>query len=121
MHVTSSILAAGLAAFAMAAPGARPLHRRVSCSGAGAAVATNGSSAAPGAAATGAGAASSGSNSSAAGGGLKFLGTSESGAEFGEKNWPGVYGKDYIFPDTSTIQTLIDMGMNMFRIPFLAG
>lgn len=103
MRVTSSILAAGFAASAMAAPGARlPHHRRAPCPEAEPATA----------------AASSSSNSSS--GGLKFLGTSESGAEFGEKNWPGAYGTDYIFPDTSAIQTLIDMGMNMFRIPFLA-
>lgn len=28
-------------------------------------------------------------------------------------------GTDYIFPDTSTIQTLIDDGMNIFRVTFL--
>lgn len=50
--------------------------------------------------------------------GLQFLGASESGAEFGTAI-PGAYGTDFIFPDTTAIQTLIDMGMNMFRIPFL--
>lgn len=58
---------------------------------------------------------SSSTNSS----GLRFLGASESGAEFGTGSVPGVYGTDYIFPDTSAIQTLMDAGMNMFRIPFL--
>lgn len=28
-------------------------------------------------------------------------------------------GTDYIFPDTSTIQTLIGDGMNIFRVQFL--
>lgn len=115
MRVTSSILAAGFAASALAAPGARH-HRRAPCPDA-AEPATNAVSSTPAAASsTPTGSASSGSSS----GGLKFLGTSESGAEFGEKNWPGAYGTDYIFPDTSAIQTLIDLGMNMFRIPFLA-
>lgn len=120
MRVTSSILAAGFAASALAAPGARH-HRRAPCPDAEPAANTVSSTAAA-ASSTPTGSSSSGSNSSSgsSSGGLKFLGTSESGAEFGEKNWPGVYGTDYIFPDTSAIQTLIDMGMNMFRIPFLA-
>lgn len=50
---------------------------------------------------------------------FKFFGASESGAEFGQSNVPGVWGTDYIFPDTAAIQTLMDMGMNSFRIPFL--
>lgn len=53
--------------------------------------------------------------SSSASGGLKFLGASESGAEFGEGNIPGEYNTDFVFPDTSAIQTLMDNGMNMFR------
>ncbi|KAJ5711457.1 hypothetical protein N7488_005613 [Penicillium malachiteum] len=48
-----------------------------------------------------------------------WFGTSESGAEFGSEDIPGVLGTDYIWPDTTTIQTLIDAGMNIFRIPFL--
>ncbi|KIA75750.1 endo-beta-1,4-glucanase B [Aspergillus ustus] len=49
---------------------------------------------------------------------LQFFGVNESGAEFGEANIPGVYGTDYIFPDTSTISTLISDGFNIFRISF---
>ncbi|KAJ6137921.1 hypothetical protein N7471_004407 [Penicillium samsonianum] len=49
---------------------------------------------------------------------FKWFGTSESGAEFGENNLPGVWGTDYIFPDASTIQTLIGKGMNIFRVDF---
>lgn len=44
---------------------------------------------------------------------------SESGAEFGSQNIPGVLGTDYIWPDTSAIQTLRNAGMNIFRVPFL--
>ncbi|KAJ5267582.1 hypothetical protein N7478_010390 [Penicillium angulare] len=50
---------------------------------------------------------------------FKWFGVSESCAEFGSGNIPGVYGTDFIFPDTSTIQTLIDDGMNIFRVAFL--
>lgn len=47
------------------------------------------------------------------------FGSNESGAEFGEGNLPGVLGTDYTWPDTDKIQTLIDGGMNIFRVPFL--
>ncbi|KAJ6079341.1 hypothetical protein N7467_009094 [Penicillium canescens] len=50
---------------------------------------------------------------------FKWFGVSESGAEFGQTNLPGVYGTDYIFPDTNAIQTLKGKGMNIFRVPFL--
>ncbi|OJJ35604.1 hypothetical protein ASPWEDRAFT_68921 [Aspergillus wentii DTO 134E9] len=53
---------------------------------------------------------------------FQWLGTNESGAEFGENNLPGQWlmnqGTDYIFPDPSTINTLIDKGMNIFRVQF---
>ncbi|CAI7588419.1 hypothetical protein PCG10_009847 [Penicillium crustosum] len=49
---------------------------------------------------------------------FKWFGASESGAEFGENNLPGVYGTDYIFPDASAIQTLKEKGMNIFRVAF---
>ncbi|KAL2850025.1 glycoside hydrolase superfamily [Aspergillus pseudodeflectus] len=49
---------------------------------------------------------------------LQFFGVNESGAEFGEDNIPGVWGTDYIFPDPSTISTLISDGFNIFRIQF---
>ncbi|KAJ5907442.1 hypothetical protein N7495_000124 [Penicillium taxi] len=50
--------------------------------------------------------------------GLTWVGTSESGAEFGS-NIPGTLNTDYIWPTTSKIQVLRDAGMNFFRIPFL--
>ncbi|KAJ5131064.1 CAZyme family GH5 [Penicillium bovifimosum] len=49
---------------------------------------------------------------------FQWFGASESGAEFGETNLPGVYGTDYEFPDPSSIQTLAGKGMNIFRVPF---
>lgn len=39
-----------------------------------------------------------------AAGKLKWLGVSESVAEFGSGTYPGTYGKDFYFPDSSTIQ-----------------
>jgi len=34
---------------------------------------------------------------------LQFFGINESGAEFGEKNFTGVYGREYIWYDYSTL------------------
>ncbi|KAB5522933.1 glycoside hydrolase family 5 protein [Coniochaeta sp. 2T2.1] len=53
-----------------------------------------------------------------AAGKLRWLGVSESVAEFGQGTYPGTYGKDFYFPDTGTIQTLIQQGYNMFRVAF---
>ncbi|KAE8150503.1 glycoside hydrolase superfamily [Aspergillus avenaceus] len=50
---------------------------------------------------------------------FQWVGANESGAEFGEDNIPGVWGTDYIFPDVSAITTLIDKGMNIFRVQFM--
>jgi endoglucanase len=46
------------------------------------------------------------------------FGSNESGAEFGETKLPGVLGTDYIWPSASTIKTLHDAGMNIFRVAF---
>lgn len=48
-----------------------------------------------------------------------FFGVNESGAEFAEKKLPGTLGTDYAWPSTASIGTLMDKGMNTFRIPFL--
>ncbi|KAL5120593.1 hypothetical protein ACEQ8H_001612 [Pleosporales sp. CAS-2024a] len=50
---------------------------------------------------------------------LQWFGINESGAEFGEKNFTGVYGREYIWYDLNTIDEFIDQGMNMFRLNFL--
>lgn len=36
--------------------------------------------------------------------GFKFLGVDESGAEFGSNTFPGLWGKDFIFPDNTALQ-----------------
>lgn len=171
MRVSSSMLAAGLAACALAAPGVQRRNCKskspsssaassaqaipasssssaeaaptvtsssssstpvVAATSSATAVETTSSAAAAAAAATttsasgsatssaSAAGSSASSSSSASSGSLQFLGASESGAEFGTGTIPGAYGTDFIFPNTSAIQTLIDdVGMNMFRIPFL--
>ncbi|KAL3422261.1 cellulase [Phlyctema vagabunda] len=50
---------------------------------------------------------------------LEFFGVNESGAEFGNQNIPGTLGTDYTWPVTSTIDTLVSQGSNIFRIPIL--
>ncbi|CAO2658496.1 Nn.00g062190.m01.CDS01 [Neocucurbitaria sp. VM-36] len=50
---------------------------------------------------------------------LKWFGINESGAEFGEKNYTGVYGREYIWYDLNTIDQFMNEGMNMFRLNFL--
>lgn len=47
---------------------------------------------------------------------MKWFGINESGAEFGEKVFPGTYGKDYIWYDLNTIDQFMGQGMNMFRL-----
>ncbi|KAF4342485.1 cellulase precursor [Fusarium beomiforme] len=48
----------------------------------------------------------------------KFLwvGTNEAGAEFGETNLPGTWGKHFTFPDPAAVDTLISQGYNTFRV-----
>jgi endoglucanase len=48
-----------------------------------------------------------------------WFGINLSGAEFGQNNFSGVYGKEFTWYDKSSIDTLIGKGMNMFRINFL--
>jgi endoglucanase len=47
---------------------------------------------------------------------LQWFGVNESGAEFGEKNFTGVYGKEFTWYSLDTIDQFIDQGMNMFRL-----
>jgi endoglucanase len=49
---------------------------------------------------------------------MEWFGINESGAEFGEKNFTGVYGKEYTWYDLNTIDKFMDQGMNMFRLNF---
>ncbi|PVI07898.1 glycoside hydrolase family 5 protein [Periconia macrospinosa] len=50
---------------------------------------------------------------------LQWFGINESGAEFGEKNFTGVYGKEFIWYDLKTLDTFIGQGVNLFRLNFL--
>ncbi|KAK8197540.1 glycoside hydrolase superfamily [Phyllosticta capitalensis] len=50
---------------------------------------------------------------------LRYFGVNEAGPEFGESQFPGQPGKDYIWPDEQKMQQFIDLGMNMLRINFL--
>ncbi|EIM86988.1 uncharacterized protein STEHIDRAFT_182867 [Stereum hirsutum FP-91666 SS1] len=63
---------------------------------------------------------STSSNSVCSGSTTKFdyFGVNESGAEFGTAI-PGVYGTDFIFPETTSIDYFTNLGFNTFRVPFL--
>ncbi|KAF2118002.1 glycoside hydrolase superfamily [Lophiotrema nucula] len=50
---------------------------------------------------------------------LKWFGINESGAEFGEANFTGVYGKEFIWYDLNTVDQFIAQGVNVFRLNFL--
>lgn len=47
---------------------------------------------------------------------LRWLGVNESGAEFGETNFTGVYGKEFTWYDLNAIDQSIAQGMNIFRL-----
>lgn len=49
---------------------------------------------------------------------LEWFGINNSGAEFGEKNFTGVYGKEYIWYDFKSTDLFMEQGMNMFRLNF---
>ncbi|GKT54124.1 endoglucanase 3 [Colletotrichum tofieldiae] len=50
---------------------------------------------------------------------FKWFGTNQSGAEFAAGSTPGTLGKDYTFPDTAKITTLLNDGYTTFRVQFL--
>jgi endoglucanase len=49
---------------------------------------------------------------------LEWRGVSLSSAEWGEKNLPGVYDKDYIYPSVASTAYFQAKGMNLMRISF---
>nr|AQS95488.1 endo-beta-1,4-glucanase [synthetic construct] len=49
---------------------------------------------------------------------FKWFGINQSCAEFGKGEYPGLWGKHFTFPSTSSIQTHINDGFNMFRVAF---
>src|SRR3546814_4524629 len=54
-----------------------------------------------------------------AAGQLPLSGVNIAGGEFNSARKPGVFGKDYIYPDARTAQPFIDMGMRIVRVPIL--
>jgi len=50
---------------------------------------------------------------------IEWRGISLSGAEWGEKNLPGVYGKDFEYPSVASTAYYQRKGMNLMRIAFL--
>ncbi|KAH6619422.1 glycoside hydrolase superfamily [Chaetomium sp. MPI-SDFR-AT-0129] len=61
---------------------------------------------------------SSGPTGTSTPGKLKWVGINQSSAEFGQGTYPGIWGKTFTFPSTSSIQTLINDGYNAFRVCF---
>jgi len=49
---------------------------------------------------------------------FQYVGVNEAGPEFGDKKFPGVLNKDYVWPNLSTIDIFLKNGMNTFRINF---
>lgn len=49
---------------------------------------------------------------------LEFFGINESGAEFGQNNFTGVYNKEYTWYNFDTMDQFMAQGMNMFRLNF---
>lgn len=49
---------------------------------------------------------------------LEWRGVSLAGAEFGEKNLPGVYGNDYVYPTVASTAYFQAHGMNLVRLGF---
>jgi endoglucanase len=49
---------------------------------------------------------------------LEFFGINESGAEFGQNNFTGVYNKEYTWYDFNAMDQFMAQGMNMFRFNF---
>jgi len=70
--------------------------------------------------ACGGGAAPSATDGASSSGGtpLAWRGVSLAGAEFGEAELPGTYGKHYIYPDPSSAAYFAGKGMNLVRLPF---
>ncbi|KAL2145908.1 hypothetical protein VTI28DRAFT_5990 [Corynascus sepedonium] len=50
---------------------------------------------------------------------FKFVGINQSCAEFGQDTLPGQLDKHYTWPATSSIDTLLETGMNTVRVPFM--
>lgn len=49
---------------------------------------------------------------------LEWRGISLSGAEWGEKSFPGVYGQDFVYPSVASTAYYQAKGMNLMRVAF---
>ncbi|MDQ0290787.1 cellulase family glycosylhydrolase [Oligosphaera ethanolica] len=49
---------------------------------------------------------------------LAMRGINLCGAEFGQSSLPGIYNRDYIYPDEATIEYFLSHGMHTIRLPF---
>jgi endoglucanase len=54
---------------------------------------------------------------SAAGASLQYTGVNISGAEFNAEAVPGEYGRDYLYPEPTTMDYFAAKGMNIIRVP----
>lgn len=54
---------------------------------------------------------SSGPTGTSTPGKLKWVGINQSSAEFGQGTYPGIWGKTFTFPSTSSIQVCVERGM----------
>ncbi|MGN0922215.1 MAG: glycoside hydrolase family 5 protein [Cellvibrio sp.] len=50
--------------------------------------------------------------------GLAYRGVNLAGADFGERNLPGIYDTDYTYPTQSSVDYFLSKGMNHIRLPF---
>ena len=50
---------------------------------------------------------------------VRYTGVNIAGGDFGAKNLPGTYGRDYIYPDPDTIDYFAAKGMSIIRVPVL--
>src|SRR5690348_874190 len=56
-------------------------------------------------------------NADAADASVQYAGVNLPTAAFGSETVPGTYGKDYIYPQPSTVDYFADKGMNIVRLP----
>ena len=49
---------------------------------------------------------------------LRFTGVNLAGADFGEGQLPGTFGKHYTYPTAEEVDYFTAKGMNVFRLPF---
>ena len=58
-------------------------------------------------------------NATSTGGSVQLAGVNVAGAEFTSEKIPGEYGRDYTYPEPSTIKYYSEKSMNVIRLPVL--